>query len=83
MSKRDRERNSLGIKYWFNRIGIRDAKIQNGLKEMFLEDFEFNPSNIRNCRLDNAKDAFIQKNWSKFTEYVQRNHKFYIEIQYT
>lgn len=54
-----------------------NTEIQVGLKEMFLEDFGFKGT-------DNAaKVAFIQNRWSKFTQYVQANYKFYLEIKYS
>lgn len=80
MSRRDNDKAAFGIMNWFLLQGINDESIQDGMKSMFLEDFGFCDSNIRDCRLGNASNAFIQKNFYQFKLYVKHNLDLYIEL---
>jgi hypothetical protein len=74
---KQRFHNDYGIRNWFEKIDIKNRQIQDGLIQMFLEDFGFKGQDHA------AKVAFIQNRWGKFTKYIQANHKFYLEIKYT
>lgn len=83
MSRRDKMRARIGIDIWFQRQRINDRAHKIAMIDMFCEDFKFDSSNVRDCRLLNAKHTFIQKKWPEFTTYVQKNYKLWLELQYT
>lgn len=64
---------AYGINNWLNKIGVTDFNLKNRLKTAFLEDYGFDLTN-GNQRTQNN---FIDNRWKQFTEYVQKNKKFF------
>jgi|HubBroStandDraft_3_1064219.scaffolds.fasta_scaffold50239_4 hypothetical protein len=71
-----RKHNEYGIRIWFSKILITNTAHQDAMIEMFLEDFGFKGDVYA------QKVAFIQNRWNKFTQYVQKNYKLWLELQY-
>jgi hypothetical protein len=71
-----RQHNEYGVRFWFNKILITNKTHQDAMMEMFLQDFNFKGD----CYAQ--KVAFISNRWNKFTQYVQKNYKLWLEHQY-
>lgn len=79
---KDSAHREYGISNWFRLIGIKNQDHQTAMREMFLTDFGFK-SNQQGHALSAQKTAFINNRWNKFTQYVQKNYKFWLEFQYS
>lgn len=72
-----RHHNEYGIRNWFNKTLITNKEHQDVMMEMFLQDFGFKGT------VYVQKVSFISNRWNKFTQYVQKNYKLWLELQYT
>lgn len=75
----DHAHRVYGIRNWFRKIRITNHHHQDAMIQMFLTDFGWDKEN-KTLTVPSA--LFIDTRWDKFTQYVQKNYKYWLELQY-
>lgn len=70
-----------GIFSWFSQYtDIKDACVQKGLVDWFLQDYGFvDPEAVGKKKVKAARAMFISNRWETFKKYVLCNYKLYPE----
>lgn len=79
----DHSHRVYGIRNWFRKIEITNRHHQDAMIFCFLTDFGWDFKGKEYKDIDVPMGMFIDNRWKKFTQYVQKNYKLWLELQYT